>query len=226
VRQRLLFAGCAAIAATIIGGCSNSLVATDTEPRTALSAGTARAAPVHAADNAPVSAIAKSMANVALVDHDLSQIRGGLSVGSGIVVNFAFQESTYVNGNLTQNIVIPTITVSPGSGTATVAGNTISGAVSGFSPNSVATLSNSVAQVATNSPSQAIQSIVNNGMTSIVSNLSGGSVSSVISNGANNQLVQQLVNANIGVAGLSNTIQQSVASTVLGRVQAATSQFR
>jgi hypothetical protein len=39
-------------------------------------------------------------------------------------------------------------------------------------------------------------------------------------------LVQQVINANIDVSGLPNTIQQGVASTVLNRVQAATSQFR
>ena len=40
------------------------------------------------------------------------------------------------------------------------------------------------------------------------------------------QLVQQLITANINISGLSQTIQQSVASTVVSRVQAATSQFR
>jgi hypothetical protein len=141
-------------------------------------------------------------------------------------VNFAFQEATYVNHNLTQNIVIPTLTVSPGSSTANVAGMTMSGAVSSFSPNSVTATSNPAVQAATNSPALGLQSIVNNGMTSIMSNVSGGSVSSVIGNTANNQLVQQMINANINISGLSQTIQQSVASTVVGRVQAATSQFR
>jgi hypothetical protein len=40
------------------------------------------------------------------------------------------------------------------------------------------------------------------------------------------QLVQQMITANIGVTGLSQAMQQSVASTVMGRVTAANSQFR
>ena len=228
-RPRLLYAGCAAIAVSIIGGCSVSLVATSTDDAAlapAVSVGTTRATPVRAADTAPASAIAKTMAKVALDDHDLSQIRGGLSISSGVVVNFAFQQATYVNGNLAQNVVIPTITVSPGSSMATVGGNTISGVLGGFSPNSVTPLTNSIAQVATNSPAQAIQTIANNGLTSIMSTVIGGSVSSVVSNQANNQLVQQVINANIGITGLSASIQQSVAAQVVGRVQSATAQFR
>ncbi len=63
-------------------------------------------------------------------------------------------------------------------------------------------------------------------MTSVVTSLGNNGVTNVISNAANNQLVQQLITANINISGLSQTIQQGVASTVLNRVQAATSQFR
>jgi hypothetical protein len=172
------------------------------------------------------TSVAASVAKVALDDSDLSQIRGGLSVGSGIVVNFAFQEATYVNHNLAQSIVVPTITVSPGSSTASIAGLPIGGSAGNFSPSSVAGIGNAAAQTAVSSPGLAVQSIVNNGMTSIVSGVGGGGVTNVISNTANSQLVQQMITANIGITGLSHTIQQNVASTVLSRVQAATSQFR
>ena len=64
-------------------------------------------------------------------------------------------------------------------------------------------------------------------MTQVVSSIGSGGVTNLISNTANNQLVQQLITANINISGLSSqTVQQSVASTVLSRVQAATSQFR
>ena len=51
-------------------------------------------------------------------------------------------------------------------------------------------------------------------------------VTNTITNAANNQLVQQVITANINITGLSQMIQQSVASTVLSRVAAANAQFR
>jgi hypothetical protein len=219
VRPTLLLAGFTAIAVGILGGCSDPQI-------TAVGDGIAAPAQKgnHKADQPASAAIGKAFANVALNDRELGAIRGGLSVGSGVVLNFAFQEATFVNHNLTQNIVIPTITVAPGSATATVAGVTVPGGVSNFSPSSVA----GVGKLATpvSSPAVAVQSILNSGMTSIVSSVGGGGVTNVVSNTANNQLVQQLITANINISGLSQTVQQSVASTVLSRVQAATSQFR
>jgi hypothetical protein len=132
-------------------------------------------------------------------------------------VNFSFQEATYVNHNLAQSIVVPTMTVLPGSATATAA--TASGSA-------LAPIGNLATQVQVSSPTLAIQSILNNGMTSVVSNLGGGGVTNTISNAANNQLIQQMITANIGITGLSQTIQQNVASTVAGRLAAANSQFR
>jgi len=63
-------------------------------------------------------------------------------------------------------------------------------------------------------------------MTQVVSSVGSGGVTNLISNTANNQLIQQTITANINISGLSQTVQQSVASTVLSRVQAATAQFR
>src|SRR5436190_346276 len=59
-----------------------------------------------------------------------------------------------------------------------------------------------------------------------VCSLAGGGVTNHISNAANDQLVQQVITANIGITGLGQAIQQGVASTVMSRVQAATAQFR
>ena len=156
-----------------------------------------------------------------LDDRALGTIRGGLSTGSGLVVNFSFQEATYVNHNLTQNIVVPTVTVSPGSSTV-VLGST----PSGVTPSSVAPTGSGMTQAQVASSALAVQSLVNSGMTSVVSSLGGRGVTNTITNAANNQLVQQVITANINITGLSQTIQQSVASTVLSRVAAANAQFR
>jgi hypothetical protein len=217
VRPTLLLAGFAAIAFGALGGCSDTRVA-------AVGDGIASAQSENHKEDPP-AAIAKAFANVALDDQELGGIRGGLSIGSGVVLNFAFQEATFVNHNLTQNIVIPTITVSPGSTTASVAGVTVpGGGVSNFSPNSVAGIGALATPVS--SPALAVQSILNSGMTQVVSSIGGGGVTNLISNTENNQLIQQVITANINISGLSQTVQQSVASTVLSRVQAATSQFR
>lgn len=133
-----------------------------------------------------------------------------MSTGSGTMVNFSFQQATYVNHNLTQSIIVPTMTILPGA--------TSGPAASGFG--------GTATQVQVSAPSQVVQSVVNSGMTSIVSSLGGGGVTNHISNTANNQLVQQVVTANIGITGLGQAIQQGVASTVMSRVQAANAQFR
>jgi len=220
VRPTLLLAGFAAIAAGMLGGCSDSRIA-------ATGNGVPASVQHENSDDQPVSTVIdKAFAKVALNDQELSGVRGGLSIGQGVVMNFAFQEATFVNHNLAQSIVVPTITVSPGSNTASVGGMTVGGSVGNFSPNSVAVIGNAAAQLPVSSPTIAIQSILNNGMTSVVSSVGGGGVTNLISNTANDQLVQQLITADINISGLSQTIQQSVASTVVGRVQAATSQFR
>ena len=209
----LLLTVCVAVAAGAVAGCSDSRIATSGEP-------IAQAAKI--ADRATVqpanTALGERLAAAALDDSQLGEIRGGLSTSSGLVVNFSFQEATYVNHNLAQNIVVPTMTISPGSATGVVATVTASG--SALTP-FVATAK----QAQVSSPAMAIQSILNNGMTSVVSNLGAG-VTNTISNAANNQLIQQVITANIGITGLSQAIQQNVASTVTSRLAATNSQFR
>ena len=199
---------CAAIAAGALTGCYGSHIVAPDEP-TAPAAKTAHRAAVQPAN----AAIGERLAATALDDSQLGEVRGGFSPGSGMVVNFSFQEATYVNHNLAQSIVVPTITVSPGAA-ATASGSAL------------APIGNLATQVQASSPTLAIQSILNNGMTSVVSNLGGGGVTNTISNAANNQLIQQVITANIGITGLSQAIQQNVASTVASRLAAANSQFR
>jgi hypothetical protein len=165
----------------------------------------------------PANAVGERFAAAVLDDSQLGEIRGGLSTGSGLLVNFSFQQATYVNHNLTQSIVVPTITVSPGSAT---------GAAAKASGSAFAPVGNLATRVQAGSPTLAIQSILNNGLTSVVSNLGGGGVTDTVRNAANNQLIQQVTTANIGIIGLSQTIQQNMASTVASRLAAANSQFR
>jgi hypothetical protein len=168
---------------------------------------------------APKASIGESFESAALDDRGLGEIRGGLNTGSGLIVNFSFQQATYVNHNLAQNIVVPTVTVSPGS-------SNVASTSSGLTPSSIAPTGSATTQVQVGAPAVAIQSLLNSGMTSVVSSLGGGGVTNTISNTANNQLVQQVITANINITGLSQAIQQSVTSTVLSRVAAANSQFR
>jgi hypothetical protein len=208
VAKTTLFAVCAVTAASLLAACSSErIVASD------------RGAPSSAKhpEQAPPTNIREQVASATLDNSSLGQIRGGFNTSSGLVVNFSFQEATYVNHNLTQSIVIPTLTVAPGASAGVLVG--------GFAPGTTPAIGNTV-QTQVSSPAQAVQSIVNSGMTSIVSNVSKGGITNTVSNTANNQLVQQMITANIGITGLSQTMQQSVASTVLSRITAATSQFR
>jgi hypothetical protein len=213
VARPILFTVCCAVAAaSLLAACSDDRIAASGHGVPA-----AGNTPDRVAKQAAPTNIGERFASVALNDQSLGQIRGGLSTGSGVVMNFSFQEATYVNHNLTQSIVIPTLTVAPGSNAASMTGS--------FTPSAIAPIGNT-AQAQVSSPAQAVQSIVNSGMTSIVSNLSKGGITNVVSNTANNQLVQQMISANIGITGLSQALQQSVASTVMSRVTAANSQFR
>ena len=204
----------AAIAAAALAGFSGSRIAASDEP-IAPAAKTADRPAVQPAK----TAIGERLATAVLNDSQLSEVRGGFSTSSGMLVNFSFQEATYVNHNLAQSIVVPTMTVSPGSATGAAATATAGGSA-------LVPIGNLATQVQASSPTLAIQSILNNGMTSMVSNLGGGGVTNTIGNTANNQLIQQVITANIGITGLAQTIQQNVASTVSSRLAAANSQLR
>jgi hypothetical protein len=66
--------------------------------------------------------IDERFASAAMDDRRLGEIRGGLDAGRGVVVSFSFREATYVNHNLAQSIVVPTMTISPSTGATSVAG--------------------------------------------------------------------------------------------------------
>jgi hypothetical protein len=209
-----LLAGCAIVATGVLAGCSDSRITASPEGTAALPKTERRVA-----DQPAKTTIGQRFASAALDDRQLGGVRGGMSTGSGMMVNFSFQEATYVNHNLTQSIIVPTMTFSPGSTPASTSTMTASGS-------GVAGVGTTATHVQVSAPSQVVQSVVNNGMTSVVSSLGGGGVTNHIGNAANNQLVQQVITANIGITGLNQAIQQSVASTVMSRVQAANAQFR
>jgi len=246
VRPALLFAVCAAFNAGILSGCSElrftsaggsgassapTALSSATQPTKAQTTAQAEPQPATPVDRKQPqlakSALNSLFAKIALNDGELSGIRGGLNTGSGVVVNFSFQQATFVNHALTQTIVLPTITISPGSSTVAGAGVSSGPVQTGsFMPNTVALSGNATIQLPVNPPTTTVQTIINNGLTSIVSDVGANGVANVIGNRANNQLIQQVTNANIDISGLSRAIQQGVTSTVLGRVQAATAQFR
>lgn len=206
-----------AITASLLAGCSNDHI---------MKAGEAHSAAIKTEDRIAVpganATIGERFASARLDDGGLSEVRGGLDAGSGMVLSFSFQEATYVNHNLAQTIVVPTVTIVPG--TSTMA------ATSGLGNNStvpIAPISNSTLQTQVNSAAPGLPSLLNGGMTQIASALGGGGLTNVISNSANNQLVQQVIAANIGITGLSQALQsQGVASNVMNRLTSATSQFR
>ena len=206
-----------AITASLLAGCSDGYIVT---------AGEADSAPIKTENRMAVPAtsatIGERLASARLDDDRLSEVRGGLDAGSGMVLSFSFQQATYVNHSLAQTIVVPTVTIAPG--TSTIA------AASGLSNNAtipIAPITNSTVQTQVNSPAPGLPSLLNGGITQIASALGGGGLTNVISNSANNQLVQQVIAANIGITGLSQALQsQGVASSVMNRLTSATSQFR
>jgi hypothetical protein len=211
--KRVLLAGGAAIVAGVLAGCSGSGIKASSD--SAAPPNTER----RVADQPANTTVGERFASAALDDHQLGGVRGGMSTGSGMVVNFSFQEATFVNHNLTQSIIVPTMTISPGS----TPGPTTTMMASG---SGIAGVGTTATHVQVGTPSQVVQSVVNSGLTSVVSNVGGGGVTNHISNAANNQLVQQVITANIGITGLGQAIQQGVASAVMSRVQAANAQFR
>jgi hypothetical protein len=175
------------------------------------------------------------LASIALDDQDLSQIRGGFEASSGVTLNFAFQQATFINNNLVQTVVVPSLTISPGQGGVSVAGASPTGAtppsvnvgsltglgVSAQTRDAVSSaklLTGGTVQAQVSPASPMIQALVNSGMTSLVTSLGNGGLTSVIGNAANNRVVQQMTTIDLGVTGLSGLVQQSVPTSILNRI--------
>jgi hypothetical protein len=216
------------IAVSLLGGCSDTAIGTAGEDARA-SVGTED----RAASRPASPQTAEKLASIALDDHRLSEVRGGFETSSGVVLNFAFQQATFVNHSLAQNVVTPTLTISPSQGTSSVAGtlpvrsNVNLGSLAGLgvsgSPttsmvNTATILPNGTVQAQVSAAAPLIQALVNSGMTSIVSTAGSNGLTNVISNTASNQLIQQVTTVDVGITGLSKLIQQSIPSTVLNRL--------
>lgn len=189
------------------------------------------------------AALGEQLASAALDDDRLSNIRGGFDAGSGVTLNFAFQQATFVNHNLVETVVTPTLTISPGQlspaagGAQAMAGGVRpsvgTGSLGAFGVNSTPATSgvgginsavvvaNGGVQTQVSVSTPVLQALVNSGMASVVGNggvTSNNGISTTITNAANNQLIQQMTTVDIGVSGLSKLMQQTVPTTVLNRL--------
>jgi hypothetical protein len=248
--QLKLLAAFAAVAASLLGGCSdNAINPRGSDARAPVPTATAEpiSRPVPATPTAaPVASspdVEQRLASVALDDAKLSDVRGGFDAGSGVTLNFAFQQATFVNHNLTENVVVPTLTISPGqanlSATGVMAGAvhpsvsvgslvglgisgapSTTGAAAGI--NSATVVANGAVQTQVSVSTATLQALVNSGIASVIGPVgpgpNNGGVTSTITNTANNQLVQQMTTVDIGVSGLSKLMQQGIPSAVMSRL--------
>ena len=175
-----------------------------------------------------------------LDDSQLGAVRGGVDLGSGVELNFAFQQATFVDHNLVQNVVIPTLTVSQSAGSnSAVSGISETGdvqvptfsapsfaglAMTGMpsanvtTVTSASTVTNNGTTLQITSPGAGIPTVVGNGAASVVTTLGGGGLTNIIANTANNQLVQQTTTINIGITGLQQLLQQAVPASVMNQI--------
>lgn len=194
-------------------------------------------------------AIGGQFAMASLDDAQLGNIRGGIDTGSGVELSFAFQQATYVNNNLVQTVVVPTLTVTPNgvgggsSGSAMLpTGNVISPSASAAAVNglgmvttppstnaaaaaSIGLVSNGTA-IQVNPSSPAIQQLLGSRAPSVVTTLGTGGLTNVINNTANNQSIQQVTAITIGISGLQQLLQQGASSSVMSRLNSVNSALR
>jgi hypothetical protein len=219
---------------------SNRQPGTGGDPKTVSDAGQPPSAPIARHTD---SDIRKQLTIASLDDSQLGDIRGGLDTGSGLELNFAFQQATFVDHNLVQNVVVPTITVSPsaaasaagpaaasGAPMANIQAPTISTAsfaglgVGGLPSGTVTTLAGAGTVVSNGtsiqimSPTSAVPSAAGGGAASVLTTLGGGGLTNIVANTANNQLVQQLTTINIGVTGLQQLVQQGIPAAVMSQL--------
>jgi hypothetical protein len=229
----------AVIAASLLGGCSDKIIGVAGSDDATRLASPHRSPHLERANQVVVAAVSRPaashptassptvvrLASAALDDAKLSDIRGGYDTSSGVTVNFAFQQATYVNHNLAQNVVIPTLTISPGQGTVAAAG--LQQLTGGAGMNSSTVVANGTVQTQVGAANSMVQVLVNSGMASAIGSSRAGNsgVTTTLANTANNQLIQQMNTIDIGVNGLSKLMQQSLPASVLGRI-AGPSTFR
>ena len=217
----------AVIAASLLGGCSDKIIGVAGSDDAARLASPRRGPHSEHADQGVAAAVSRPaassptvvrLASAALDDAKLSDIRGGFDTSSGVTVNFAFQQATYVNHDLAQSVVIPTLTISPGQGTVAAAG--LQQLTGGAGMNSSTVVASGTVQTQVGAANSMVQALVNSGMASAIGSSRAGNsgVTTTLANTANNQLIQQMNTIDIGVNGLSKLMQQSIPASVLGRI--------
>lgn len=191
--------------------------------------------------------IGDQLAMASLDDAQLGNVRGGIDTGSGVELSFAFQQATFVNDNLVQSVVVPTLTVtpngvgggSPGS-TMSPTGNVIgpsasAAAVDGLGMATTRPGTNAAASIAlvpngtaiqVNPSSSAIQQLLGSGAPSVVTVLGAGGLTNVINNAANNQSIRQVTAITIGINGLQQLLQRGAPSSVMSQFNSVNSALR
>ena len=137
-----------------------------------------------------------------LSDRQLGAVRGGFDIAPGLLVRFGFQQATFLNQNLIQSILVPTVTVS--GGTVSLAG-----------PQAVAAPSQGTLPPAGNA---IIASRANNGLTSVVTSLAGNALTTLVRNQANGQVVRQVTNLELDISGLSRMLVRNSSAMVANRI--------
>lgn len=170
----------------------------------------------------PTPPLDQQFASVSLDDSQLGAIRGGFVLSAGTELRFAFQEATYVNRNLVQNLVSPMVTLRGGAGAMPVlTANT------GPIPMPPSTLDvrgqgTGVLALSGNTP---FGGIMGSGMLpsglSITSMGNVGGLTNFITNTLNGQLVQQATRVDISISGLNGLQQPSLALPVLDALRGA-----
>lgn len=177
--------------------------------------------------------IRRQFASASLDDSELGEVRGGFEAAPGVEFNFAFQQQTFVNQNLVQSVIVPTLTVTPSTAVVSLASSPFdfasaaaptSGATNATTLNGapVQTLAPRSVMLSTNGGVfQSIPSLpgVNAGGTTAVSTgLGTTGLANVITNTQNAQLVQQVTTIGIGVSGLQQLLRQTPTMSVLNRL--------
>ncbi|HTH96363.1 MAG TPA: hypothetical protein VL574_03045 [Stellaceae bacterium] len=152
------------------------------------------------------------MANEIPADQ-LGDIRGGFSLPSGMEISFGFDIATRVGGDVVQQLSVPMTNV-PGTGSSVPLSVLSQGASS-----SVQLSLGSAAPVS-------VSSLANTGLTSITTTLGAGGISSLIQNQANGQVIQQTRVLDVSISGLTQSLAQQAAHTMMVNALAAASMPR
>jgi len=148
---------------------------------------------------------------------ELGAMRAGFALPNGMMVNFGFLSSTFVNDSANPVQALNIQGWASGGSGGTSFGGTSTTTNLGVTATVPLTPGGVTAPVLT---------AVNNGMTNIQSWISNSGLSTVISNQANNQLIQHYQTLNVDIGGLKAMVSQQVTQSILSRALDAAHIFR